>query len=147
MTKKYLFAFNFEKGTMNDYIISFLQEREIDYFYALPGLLAADLFGTDTYYQLKINDIVGNRKEVYYFTDKQYKRSGLDRLYPLNRKSLSLGNIPTYTMKVYMENNDTFITRINACSHYIFNEYVKQSFNMGTVADDIQCVAWVEILA
>lgn len=146
MNKRFLFAFDFDNGTMNGYISNFLQEREIDFFYIMPGVLVADLFGTDTYYQLKVDDIVGNRKEVYYQTDKKYKRNGLKRMYPLTKKVITIKD-PTYTIKVFMENNETFTTRINACKQYIFNEYMKQVFNMGIVKDNMQHVAWVEILA
>ena len=45
--KNFLFAFDFTERTMNDYIIDFLKKNKIDYFYQVPGVIVADLFGTD----------------------------------------------------------------------------------------------------
>ena len=45
--KNFLFAFDFTERTMNDYIIDFLKKNKIDYFYQFPGVIVADLFGTD----------------------------------------------------------------------------------------------------
>lgn len=144
--KIFLFAFDFEERTMNDYIINFLKECQIDWFYQYPGVLAADLFGTDEYYQLEIEDVVNDRKEVYYLTDRKYHRSGLEWLYPLKEKVI-MTHEPCYDVKVYLENNDIFTTSINACKLRVFDYYIGKTFNMGTVEDDLQRVALVEIIA
>lgn len=146
MTKNFLFAFDFKEKTMNDYIITFLKQYQIDWFYQMPGVLVADLFGTDEYYQLEIEDVVSNRKEVYYLTDKKYRRSGLERLFPLKEKAI-MTQEPCYDVKVYLENNDTFITSINACKLQVFDYYVGKTFNMGTAEDDLQRAVWVVIIA
>lgn len=144
--KNFLFAFNYENGTMNDYITEFLKENQIDFFYQAPGIIAADLFGTDEYLQLEIDDIIGNRKEVYY-TDQKYKRNGLERIYSLKERAIRIGETPCYTVKVYFENNDTITTKINACKKKVFDFYMNNIFNIGTVEDNLQRVAWVEIIA
>lgn len=66
MSKIFLFAFNFKEKTLNDYILTFLKAHKIDWFNKSPGVLVADLFGTNEYYQLDIEDVVNSRKEVYY---------------------------------------------------------------------------------
>jgi len=144
--KTYLFAFNFEKGTINSYITNFLEEHQIDFYYEIPGVLVADLFGTNEYYTLEVEDVVNNRKEVYYNSVKIYHSCGLKRRFPLGNMAIITHN-PTYEIKVCLENDDTFTTRINACKKYICNEYMKRTFNMGTVEDDLQRVAWVKFLA
>lgn len=146
MVKKFLFAFDFKEKTMTDYIIGFLKEHQIDWFYQSPGVIVADLFGTDEYYQLEIEDVVNDRKEIYYLTDRKYNRSGLERRYPLKEKAI-MTHEPCYGVKVYPENNDTFITSINACKLRVFDYYMGKTFNMGMVEDDLQRVAWVEIVA
>lgn len=146
MTKIFLFAFDFEKGTMNDYIIAFLKGHQIDWFYQSPDVLVADLFGTDEYYQLDIEDVVNNRKEVYYLTDRKYHRSGLERRFPLKEKAIMIQE-PRYDVKVYLENEDTFTSSINACKLRVFDYYMGKTFNMGTVEDNLQRVTWVEIIA
>lgn len=145
MRKCFLFAFDFKEGTMNDYILMFLKEHQIDWFYQYPGVLAADLFGTDEYYQLDIEDVVNDRKEVYYLPDRKYHRSGLERYYPLKEKAI-MTHEPCYDVKVYLENDDTFITSINACKQHVFEYYMGKTFNMGVVEDDLQRVTWVEII-
>lgn len=142
----FLFAFDFKERTMNDYIINFLKERQIDWFYQYPGVLAADLFGTDEYHQLEVEDVVNDRKEVYYLPDKKYHRCGLERRYLLKEKAIMI-HVPCYDVKVYLENDDTFITSINACKQHVFDYYMGKTFNMGTVEDDLQRVTWVEIIA
>lgn len=146
MRKCFLFAFDFKRGTMNEYITIFLKEHQIDWFYQYPGVLAADLFGTDEYYQLDIEDVVNDRKEVYYLPDRKYHRSGLERHYPLKEKAI-MTHEPCYDVKVYLENDDTFITSINACKQHVFEYYMGKTFNMGMVEDDLQRVTWVEIIA
>ncbi|WP_277407884.1 hypothetical protein [Lacrimispora xylanisolvens] len=144
--RNFLFGFNFEKGTMNGYITNFLVEHQIDFYCTMPGVFVADLFSTNEYYKLEIEDVVNDRKEVYYDSSKIYQPCGLERRFPLKEKAIITHN-PTYEIKVYLENDDTFTTRINACKKYIYNEYMKRTFNMGTVEDNLQRVAWVEILA
>jgi len=146
MSRIFLFAFDFKEGTMNDYILMFLKERQIDWFYQYPGVLAADLFGTDEYHQLEVEDVVNDRKEVYYLPDKKYHRSVLERLFPLKEKAI-VTHEPCYDVKLYLENDDTFITSINACKQRVFDYYVGMTFNMGTVKDDLRRVIWVEIIA
>ena len=144
--KHFLCAFNFEQGTQNSYIISFLKENKIDWFLLFSGKIVADLFGTDEYLELEIDDVIGNRKEVYY-TDKKYKRNGLIRLYPLKERAISIGKEPCYTVKVYFENSDSITTKINACKEKVFDYYMNNIFNLGVVEDNLQRVAWVEIIA
>lgn len=144
--KRYLFAFDFKESTMNSYIMNFLEEHQIDWFYQLPGLLVADIFGTDEYYQLNVEDVVNDRKEVYYLTDQKYHRNSLERRFPLKEKAIVIHE-PYYDVKVYLENNDTFTTSINACKLYVFDYYMSKTFNVGTVEDNLQRVAWVEIIA
>lgn len=144
MSKIFLFAFDFEERTMNEYIIGFLKEHQIDWFYQCLGVLVADLFGTDEYYQLEIEDVVNDRKEVYYLTDRKYHRSGSERRYPLKERAIMIQE-PCYD--VYLENNDTFTTSINACKLRVFDYYMGKIFNVGTVADNLQRVAWIEIIA
>lgn len=146
MSKIFLFAFNFERGTMNNYIIDFLKAHQIDWFYKSPGILVADIFGIDEYYQLDIEDVVNDRKEVYYLTDRKYHRSGLERRFPLIEKAIMIQE-PHYDVKVYLENNDTFTTSINACKLRVFDYYMGKIFNVGTVEDNLQRVTWVEIIA
>ena len=146
MKKCFLFAFDFKEKTMTKYIIDFLKEHQIDWFYQYPGVLAADLFGTDEYYQLDIEDVINDRKEVYYLPDRKYHRSGLERLYPLKEKAIVTYE-PYYDVKLYLENDDTFITSINACKQHVFEYYMGTTFNMGTVEDDLQRVTCVEIIA
>lgn len=146
MTKIFLFAFDFKEKTMNDYITTFLKEYQIDWFYQSPGILVADLFGTNKYYQLDIEDVINDRKEVYYLPDRKYHRSGLERLYPLKEKAI-MTQEPCYNVKVYLENNDSFTTSINACKLRVFDYYMGKIFNVGTVEDNLQRVAWVEIIA
>lgn len=146
MSKIFIFAFDFKEKTMNDYIIAFLKEHQIDWFYQYQGVLAADIFGNDEYYQLDIEDVVNDRKEVYYLPDRKYHRSGLERLFPLKEKAI-MTQEPHYDVKVYLENNDTFTTSINACKLRVFDYYIGKTFNMGTVKDNLQRVAWVEIIA
>lgn len=146
MSKIFLFAFDFKESTMNNYVIDFLKEHQIDWFYQIPGVLMADLFGTDEYYKLEIEDVVNDRKEVYYLTDRKYHRSGLERLYPLKEKAI-MTHEPCYDVKVYLENNDTFTTSINACKLRVFDYYMGKTFNMGTAEDELQRVVWVEIIA
>lgn len=145
--KNFLFAFDFKMGTMNNYITDFLKENQIDFFYQFPGILVADLFGTDEYYKLEIEDVIKNRKEVYYYTDKKYSRDGLERRFPLKEKAIRIGKQPCYTVKVFLENNDSFTTKINACKQKVFDFYMNNVFNMGIVEDDLQRVTWVEIIA
>jgi len=145
--KNFLLAFDFKERKMNDYILDFLKENQIDFFYQSPGILVADLFGTDEYYQLKIEDVIKDRKEVYYDTDKKYHREGLQRRYPLKERDITIGKEPCYAVKVYFENKDTVTTRINACKKNIFDFYMNNIFNIGSVEDNLQCVAWVEIVA
>lgn len=144
--KTFLFAFNFELGNMNSYITDFLVNHQIDFYYKMPGVLVADLFGTNKYYRLEVEDVVNNRKEIYYDSSKIYQSCGLERRFSLGSKNIITHN-PNYEIKVYLENEDTFTTRINACKKFIYNEYMKRTFNMGTVEDNLQRVAWVEILA
>lgn len=144
--KNFLFAFDFKMGTMNEYILDFLKDNQIDYFYQCPGVLVADLFGTDEYYKLEIEDVIKDRKEVYYCTDKKYSRDGLERRFPLKEKAIRIGKQPCYTVKVFLENNDTSTTKINACKQKVFNFYMNNIFNMGVVEDNLQRVAWVEII-
>lgn len=146
MLKRFLFAFDFKEKNMNDYILTFLKEHQIDWFYQWPGVLVADIFGTDEYYQLDIEDVVNDRKEVYYLPDRKYHRSGLKRLFPLKEKAI-ITHEPCYDVKVYLENNDTFTTSINACKLRVFDYYIGKTFNMGTAEDNLQRVAWVEIIA
>lgn len=146
MSKRFLFAFDFKEKTMNDYIITFLKEHQIDWFYQFPGVLVADLFGTDEYYQLEIEDVVNDRKEVYYLTNRKYHRSGLERRFPLKGKAI-ITQEPHYDVKVYLENNDMFTASINACKLRVFDYYMSKTFNMGMVEDNLQRVAWVEIIA
>ena len=142
----FLFGFDFEIGTMNSYIISFLKLHQIDFYYLGPGLLVADLFGTNEYYSLEVEDVVNNRKEVYYNSDKKYPPSGLARLFPLKEKAIITHN-PNYVIKVTLENEDTFTTHINANKLYINNYYIKKVFNVGAVEDNLQKVIWVDILS
>lgn len=146
MSKIFLFAFDFKEGTMNDCITTFLKENRIDWFYRSPGVLVADLFGIDEYYQLDVEDVLNDRKEVYYLPDRKYHRSGLERLFPLKEKAI-VTHEPCYDVKVYFENDNTFITSINACKQHVFDYYMGKIFNMGTVEEDLQRVAWVEIIA
>lgn len=146
MSKRFLFAFDFKEKTMNDYIITFLKEHQIDWFYQFPGVLVADIFGTDEYYQLDIENVVNDRKEVYYLTNRKYHRSGLERRFPLKGKAIVIHE-PCYDVKVYLENSDTFTTSINACKLHVFDYYMCKTFNIGTVEDNLQRVAWVEIIA
>lgn len=146
MKKCFLFAFDFKEGTINDYILTFLKAHQTDWFYQNPGILVADLFGTDEYYQLDVEDVVNDRKEVYYLTDRKYHRSGLERRYPLKEKAI-MTHEPFYEVKVYLENNDTFTMSINTCKQHVFDYYMGMTFNMGTVEDDLQRVAWIEIIA
>lgn len=146
MTKIFLFAFDFKEKNMTHYIIDFLKKHQIDWFYQWPGVLVADLFGTDEYYRLDIEDVVNSRKEVYYLTDRKYYRSDLERLYPVKEKAI-MTQEPCYDVKVYLENNDTFTTSINACKLRVFDYYMGKAFNMGTAEDELQRVAWVEIIA
>lgn len=112
--KNFLFAFDFKMGTMNEYILDFLKDNKIDYFYQFPGVIVADLFGTDEYYKIEIEDVVNDRKEVYYCTDTKYKREGLERRYPLKERAITIGKKPCYTVKVDLENNDSFYNK-NQC--------------------------------
>lgn len=145
--RNFLFVFDFKEKTINDYIITFLKENQIDFFYQFPGVIAADLFGTDEYYKLEIEDVVNDRKEVYYCTDTKYKHEGLERQYPLKERAITIGKEPCYTVKVELENSDSFTTKINACKQKVFDFYMGKVFNMGVVEDDLQRVAWVEIIA
>lgn len=113
--KQFLFAFDFKSETMSRYILDFLKDKQIDYFYQFPGVIVADLFGIDEYYQLEIEDVVKDRKEVYYNTDKKFSRKGLKRRFPLKERAIIIGKEPCYIVKVYLKNNDTFTTKINAC--------------------------------
>lgn len=146
MSKIYLFPFDFKDGTMNDYIVAFLKEYQIDWFYQSSGVLVADLFGTDEYYALDIEDIVNERKEVYYLPDKKYHRIGLTRRFPIKGKAI-MTHEPCYDVKVYLENNDSFKTSIAACKQHIFDYYMNKTFNMGMVEDNLQRVVRVEIIA
>lgn len=145
--KNFLFAFDFTEKTMNDYIINFLKENQIDYFYQCPGVIVADIFGTDEYYQLEVEDVIKERKEVYYLTDKKYKCEKIKRQFPLKERAIRIGRQPCYTVKVYLENNDTFTTKINAYKQKVFDFYMNNIFNIGVVEDNLQRVAWVEIIA
>lgn len=144
--KNFLFAFDFTEKTMNDYIINFLKENQIDYFYQCPGVIVADIFGTNEYYQLEVEDVIKERKEVYYLTDKKCKCERIERRYPLKERAITIGKEPCYTVKVYLENNDKFTTKINACKQKIFDFYMNNIY-MGVVEDNLQRVAWVEIIA
>lgn len=73
---------------MNDYLITFFKEHRIDWFYQMAGVLVADLFGTDKYYELDIKDVVNERKEVYYLLDKICHRNGLTRRFPIKGKAI-----------------------------------------------------------
>lgn len=146
MLKKFLLAFDFKEKTMNDYILTFLKKHQINWFYQSTGVLVADLFGTNEYYQLDIENVVNNRKEVYYLPDKKYHCSGLERRYPLKEKAI-VTHEPCYDVKLYLENNDSFTMSINACKQRVFDYYMDKTFNMGIVEDDLQRVAWVEIVA
>ena len=61
--KSFLLAFDFEKGNMNSYIINFLEKHQIDFYYQMPGVLVADLFGTNKYYRLEVEDVVNKGKK------------------------------------------------------------------------------------
>ena len=145
MTKIFLFAFDFKEGTMNAYLSTFLKDHEIDWFYQMPGTLVADLFGTDEYYKLEIEDVIDERKEVYYLPDKKYHRCNLERCYPLGTRAI-ITREPRYDIKVYLENNDTFTTSINACKQHVFDYCMGATFNIGTAEDNLQHMAWVEII-
>ena len=72
--RKYLFSFSFEKkNTQNSYIEAFLKENEIDFFFQL-GVIYADLFGKDIYYQLETEHVCKDVFEVYYEPEKTQKR-------------------------------------------------------------------------
>lgn len=86
-------------GTMNSYITSFLKEHQIDFYYEMPGVLVADLFGINQYYRLEVEDVVNNRKEVYYNSSKIYQPSGLERLFPLKNQAIITHN-PQYEIMV-----------------------------------------------
>lgn len=146
MLKRFLLAFDFKENTMTEYVTTFLKSHQIDWFYQKPGIMVADLFGTDEYYQLEIEDVVNDRKEVYYLPDRKYHRNRLERRYPLKEKAI-MTHEPCYEVKVYLENDDTFVTSINACKQHVFDYYMGNTFNMGTAEDDLQRVAWVEIIA
>lgn len=57
--KKYLFTFEWEKGCVNDYIVKFLKENKIDYFYSYQRIVA-DLYGIGQYFKFDYEHISGN---------------------------------------------------------------------------------------
>ena len=73
--RKYLFSFNFEKNTINNYVVAFLEEREIDYFYSYEQIYA-DIFGEDKYYKLTAENVCRDCFDVYYETEKTKDRMG-----------------------------------------------------------------------
>lgn len=50
------------------------------------------------------------------------------------------------TVKVHLENGDSFVTRINGTPEDAHKYYDGATLNMGTVSDDLQKVEKIEIL-
>lgn len=144
--RHYLFAFDFKEKTMSSYIVDFLEENEIDYFFLPFGTIAADLFGTGKYYRLDIDHIVGCRKEVYYRTDKIYTLwDGMQRIYPMKERALVL-KYPCYKINVYCGDDDYIVTLdVFGDSEHIFEKYVGNTY---FCIDGINKLAnWVEFIA
>ena len=57
--KKYIFTFEWTKGCVNDYIIKFLKENKINYFYSLQQIVA-DLYGIGQYFKFDYEHISGD---------------------------------------------------------------------------------------
>lgn len=49
-------------------------------------------------------------------------------------------------VKINYENGDSTVTRINATPDEAWAYYVGKVFNIGTVADNLQCCTGIEIL-
>ena len=84
--------------------------------------------------------------DYYQISDEMVWATIQTELYPLKEKVI-VTHEPCYEVKVYLENNDTFTTSINACKQHVFDYYIGKTFNMGMVEDVLQRVAWVEIVA
>lgn len=58
--KKYNFAVKWEKGSINDNIITFLKENNISFHNNRFGTLVADLYGIGQYFKFEYEHINGN---------------------------------------------------------------------------------------
>ena len=68
--KRFLFPFVFEKMTIDINITRWLKERQINYFYDM-NVIYADVFGTDDFYRIEAEHVVGNVYEVFFCTDRK----------------------------------------------------------------------------
>lgn len=57
--KDYLFTFEWENGCVNDYIIKYLREKNISYFYHYQKIVA-DLYRIGKYFKFDYEHINGN---------------------------------------------------------------------------------------
>ena len=57
--KKYIFTFEWAKGCVNDYIVKYLRENNINYFYQYQEIVA-DLYGNGQYFKFDYEHINGD---------------------------------------------------------------------------------------
>lgn len=143
--REYLFSFEFEKNTQNSYMTQYLKEKELDFLYHYQELYA-DLFGTGTYYRLECEHVVGVSFDVFYEPEKTVNRERFQRKYPLKERVLRVHE-PYRTVKVILENEDSFTTQICGNKDKILSYYLNKHFNVGTECDNIQKAVKVEFIA
>ena len=56
--------------TIDINITRWLKERQINYFYDM-NIIYADVFGTDEFYRIEAEHVVGNVYEVFFCTDSK----------------------------------------------------------------------------
>ena len=69
--KKYNFTVEWEKGSINDNIIKFLKENNIDFYYNHYFQLVADLYGTGQYFKFDYEHIEGKTFGIIAKEEKQ----------------------------------------------------------------------------
>jgi len=107
----YLFEFKFEKNSINEHLIDWCKEREIDYFHGHLGGIYADVFGEGKHFKLE-TEAVGNGVFEVYVNKDIIEFASLSRLYPMVPKAIKI-EMPIRTLRLYFKEGNPITTVTN----------------------------------
>lgn len=128
MERKFLFVFDFEKGTRNEYVGQFLKNNRADYFFDYEDIYA-DIFGANEYYKLEVVNVCNSTFEVYYYPTIT-KENNLSRLHPLVQKCIRV-EAPVYSVRITFESGKSMQTVIRGCMDKLLDLYLNNRFDLG----------------
>lgn len=143
--KSFLFPFVFEKMTIDINITRWLKERKINYFYDM-NIIYADVFGTDEFYRIEAEHVVGNVYEVFFCPDRKKEYPFPTRRFPTKEMVHPIPNVSN-TVTVTFPNGDHITTEISGDKISVESFYLNSLFQVNKEKNDFQKAISVEFLS